>query len=65
MSNLFTSDFKLAKSVFLAKFGVSTPVEFLKSAFTAQLDKSNSTFRFAHKDFSFGKNSLIVYVFSY
>ena len=35
MSNLSTSDFKLAKSVFLAKDDVSTPVGFFKSVFVA------------------------------
>ena len=33
ISNLYPSDFKLAKSVFLAKSDVSTPVAFFKSAF--------------------------------
>ena len=33
MSNLCTSDFKLAKSVFLANSDVSTPVASYKSAF--------------------------------
>ena len=35
MSNFSTSDFKLAKSVFLATPDVSTPVAFYKSAFVA------------------------------
>ena len=35
MSNLSTSDFKLAKSVFLVKSDLSTPVVFFKSAFDA------------------------------
>ena len=35
MSNLFTSDLKWAKSVFLAKDDVSTPVAFCKSVFVA------------------------------
>ena len=38
MSNLSASDFKVAKSVFLAKSVVSTPVAFFKSAFVAWLD---------------------------
>ena len=33
MSNLFTSDFKLAKSVFSAQVDVSTPIGVLKSVF--------------------------------
>ena len=33
MSNLSISDFKLAKSVFLTKSDVSTPVAFFKSVF--------------------------------
>ena len=35
MSNLSTSDFKLAKSLFLAKDDVSTLVGFFKSVFVA------------------------------
>ena len=35
MSNLSTSDFKSAKSVFLAKHDVSTPAVFFKSVFVA------------------------------
>ena len=34
-SNLSTSDFKLAKSVFLANYYVPTPIAFFKSAFVA------------------------------
>ena len=33
ITNLSSSDFKFAKSTFLANFNVSTPVEFIKSAF--------------------------------
>ena len=33
--------YKLAKSVFLAKSNVSTPVTFFKSVFVVKLDKSN------------------------
>ena len=40
ISNLSVSDFKLAKSSFLANFSISTLVEFFKSAFVAYLDKS-------------------------
>ena len=36
ISNLSTSDFKLAKSVFLAKSDVSTPVALFRSASIAQ-----------------------------
>ena len=36
-SNLFTSDFKLTKSVFLENFDVSAPVAFFKSVFVANL----------------------------
>ena len=39
MSTLSTLDFKLAKSTFLSNFDVLT--WFFKSAFVAQLDKSN------------------------
>ena len=35
VSNSSTSDFKLAKSAFLLKLDVSTPVTFFKSDFTA------------------------------
>ena len=35
MSNLSTSDFKLAKSLSLAKDDLSTPVAFFKSVFVA------------------------------
>ena len=35
LSNLSTSDFKLAKSTFLEKADVSTPVAFFKSDFIA------------------------------
>ena len=38
------SDFKLAKSVFLVIFELTTPVAFYKSDFVAVLDKSNSNF---------------------
>ena len=55
ISILFTSNLKLPKSVLLAKSDVSTPVSYYKSAFVASLDKSNSTFAFAPKDFGFGK----------
>ena len=41
ISNLSTSDFKLAKSVFSAKSDASTPAAVFKSAFVAQLDKYN------------------------
>ena len=53
--NLSTSDFKLGKSVFLAKFDVSTPFAFFKSDFVVWLSKSNSTFTFAPKGFGFRK----------
>ena len=43
----------------LAKFNVSTPGVVFKSAFVAQLDKFNSTFRFLPKGFYLGKHSLI------
>ena len=33
ISDVHISDFKLAKSIFLANFNVSTPVAFSKSAF--------------------------------
>ena len=46
ITNLLISDFKLTKSVFLAKFDVSTPVVFYKSDIVAFWDKSNSTFVF-------------------
>ena len=59
MSYLSTSDFKLAKSYFLAKDGVSTPDAHFKSVFVAQLDKCSSTFTFAPKEFVFGKYSPI------
>ena len=55
ISNLSTSDFKLAKSVFLAKSDASAPVSFFKSPFVAWLDKPNSTFTLAPKDFGFEK----------
>ena len=64
ISNLSTSDFKLTKSLLLSKSDVSTPVAVFKSAFVAQLHKSNSTFTFAPKDFGFGKHSLI-YIMSF
>ena len=64
ISKLSTSDFKLAKSVFLAKFNVFTPVAFFKSAFLGQIDKSNSTFTLPPEDFGFGKYSLI-YIMSF
>ena len=43
ISNLSRWDFKLAKSAFLAKDDVSTPVVFFKSAFIAYLDKFTLT----------------------
>ena len=52
--NLPKLDFKLAKSVFLANFYVSTTVAFCKSAFAAQLGKSNLTFTFPPEDFGSG-----------
>ena len=55
ISNLSISVFKLAKSVFLAKSDVSTPVAFFRSIVAVEKDKSNSTFTFALKDFGFGK----------
>ena len=58
ISNLSTSDFKSAKSVFLAKSDVSTTAAFFKN-FVAYLDKSNSTFTFAPKDLGFRKCSLM------
>ena len=58
MSNLSTSDFKLAKSVVLAKSDVPTPLVFIKCAFVASLDKSTSTFTLPPKNFGFGKYSL-------
>ena len=61
--NLTTSDFKLPKSVFLAKSDVTTPVALFKTAFVALLDKSNSIFTHASKDFGFGKYSLIYTMF--
>ena len=51
---LSTSDFKLAKSVIFTQDDVSTLVAFLKSVFVPYLDKSNSTFTFAPKEFGFG-----------
>ena len=45
LSNLPTSDFKLAKSTFLANFDVLTTVALLKYAFVAYLDKSNSNLK--------------------
>ena len=59
MSNLSTSDFKLAKYNFLAKDDVLIHVRFFKTVFVAELDKSNSTFSFSPKDFGCGKYSLI------
>ena len=59
MSNLSTSDYKLSKSVFLAKFDLSALTAFLKSSFVAQLYKSNSNLRFARIGFVFRKYSLI------
>ena len=57
ISNLPTSDFKLAKStIFLAKSDVSTPAVFFKSVF-GELGKSNSTFTFALQGFGFGQDS--------
>ena len=53
MSNLSTSDCKLAKLVFLAKSDISIPVAFFKYTFLAELDKTNSDFTFASKCFSF------------
>ena len=55
MFNLSTSDFKLAESSFLGKLDVSISNLFFKSVFVSQLDKSNSTFTFASKEFGFGK----------
>ena len=52
VSILSTSDFKLAKPV---KDDVSLPVEFFESLVVAYLDKCNSSFTFAPKDFGFGK----------
>ena len=43
-TSLSTSDFKPAKSVFLANFYLSTSVAFFKSNFVPQLDKSISNF---------------------
>ena len=59
ISNLSVSDFKLAKSSFLANFGISTLVEFFKSAFVAYLDKSYWTLSFLPKGISLGKYSLM------
>ena len=59
ISNLSTSDFKLAESTFLAKEDSSTPVAFFNSVFVAYLDKSYSTFILSAKDFGSGKYSLI------
>ena len=53
--NLFTLNFKLAKSTFLANVDVSPPVAFLKSDFVTYLDKSNSFFTLPSKDFGSGK----------
>ena len=47
LSNLSTSDFKLAKPVFVAKSDVSKPAAFFKSDFAGFLNKSNSNFTFA------------------
>ena len=52
ISNLSTSDLKLAKSVFQAKSDASTHAAFLNLQF---LDKSNSTFILASQDFGFGE----------
>ena len=41
ISNLSTSDFKLAKSTFLAKDDVLTPVAVFKFIFVAEVGKSN------------------------
>ena len=63
ISNLPTSDFKLAKPTFSANFYVSTNAAFFKSVFVAKLDKSNSTFTFLPKDFGFEKYLLIYIMF--
>ena len=52
--NLSKLDFKLAKSIYLANVYVSTPVAFCKSAFAAQLSKSNLTFNFPPENFGSG-----------
>ena len=65
MFNLSTSDFKLAKSSFLGKLDVSISISFFKSVFVSQLDKSNSTFTFASKEFGFGKYWLSYNMFFY
>ena len=57
--SLSTSDFKLAKSVFLAKSYVPTHVALFKSAIVTKSDKSNSTFKFPFKDLGLEKYSLI------
>ena len=57
--NLSTLDFKLAKSTFSANGDVSAPAAVFKSAFVAELDKSNTTFPLPPKDFCFGLYSLI------
>ena len=49
MSNLSTSVFKLAKSVFSAKLEVSTCVPFFKSVFVALLERSTLTLIFPPK----------------
>ena len=54
-----TSDFKLAKSNVLANFYVRTPIAFFKSAFVAQLDKSNPTLTLPPEDLGSGKYSLV------
>ena len=59
ISNLSTSDFEIAKSNFLANFGVSTPVAFFESALVTIFNRSDSTLTFPAKDFGFGKYSLI------
>ena len=43
----------ILSSIFLIFLILSTPVASLKSAFVALLDRSNSTFTFAPKDFGF------------
>ena len=51
--NLSTLDFKLAKSTFSANGDVSAPAAVFKSAFVAELDKSNTTFPLPPKDLDY------------
>ena len=60
MSNLSTLDFKLTKSIILAKEYVSTPVAFSRSAFLKEL---TNLITLPPKDFDSGKYSLIYTVF--